>query len=651
MERRIIDSDAEYVLGPWSGGEGQSLVPITDVVAESFLRRWMREEPQRSEIRGLVSDLFPDINLAAVSDDDLLARVCIQVAGGTHLVLYRIERQEGGGEATITLGGAADAQESEPADAPVSDEPQIHPCDFEKVVIKCKHMPDPNEKAGKRTMTAAQFWRSGGVDLNDLPQPPSGSRRAFTRVIEVVGSDVERGADDISVQLQGGPGYTCSRNHPKVTVVDSAGHRQEFEGQTNVTFKAVCRALPPPPETLGNPFALILYYFFPNQGLNMYRIDVESCGVLRDGSYGFGRTQQQVRVYPKDTYKLALEIPALKKKSFERARHTERDGTVVDSRESSSSNALRGESERSSHEESASSEKISVSDTYEYRTRGGGLAETTRSTLDAQNNLSTSTALKKAHPIDNPAREAAASFSFTRNGSDIKGTNTIGQLINAIVNIENEIASVMNFIKEFQPQVGWKFVFEMELFKGELSYEWGYKEWEDHTVFQWWKFEIGMTLFALSLELSFGAQLKVAGVGITAVIFGKTSIDAKISASKESTPADSAPWELAVGSEPTGELGIRAALGDSWVKAEGKLTCGFPFEAKCACSTSEPFHIDWKLEFTGVKAVVVGSVKFVGSIQRSWTVIEERKNWKTGRFPGGDPQQRPLRGQHGIVAH
>jgi hypothetical protein len=53
-----------------------------------------------------------------------------------------------------------------------------------------------------------------------------------------------------------------------------------------------------------------------------------------------------------------------------------------------------------------------------------------------------------------------------------------------------------------------------------------------------------------------------------------------------------------------------------------------------------------------VKANVVGSVKFIGSIQRSWTVVEERKNWKTGRFPGGDPHQKPLRSQHGtITAH
>lgn len=649
MERRIVDVDGEYVLGPGGAApEGVSLVPVPDIVAETFLRRWVRDEPQRTELRSLAAELLPGSDLSCISDDDLVARIAIQIGSGTHLVLYRIEAMQSRSE-TVTLGGAADAQESEPADAPVSDEPQIHPCDFEKVVIKCKHMPDPAEKAGKRTMTAATFWREGGVDRTDLPPPPSGSNRAYTKVIEVVASDVERGADDITIQLQGGPGYTCSRNHPKVTIVDSQQQRQVFEGQTSVTFKAVCRALPPPPETRESPIALMLYYFFPQQGMNMYRVDVESCGVLRDGSYGFGRTQQQIRVYPKDTYKLALEIPALKKKSFERSRQTLNDGTVIDSRESTRSSL--SESETTSHEESTSSSKLTVSDSYEYRTRGGGLKETTESTLDANNHLETGTSLKKVHPIDNPAREAAASFSFTRNGSDIKGASTIGQFINALVNIENQIASVMNFIKEFQPQVGWKFVFEMELFKGELSYEWGYKEWEDHTVYPWWKFEIGMTLFALSLELSFGAQLKVAGVGITAVIFGKTSVDAKVSASKEASPDDPAPWELAVSSEPTGELGIRAALGDGWVKAEGKLTCGFPFEAKCECSTREPFHIDWKLEFTGVKANVVGSVKFIGSIQRSWTVVEERKNWKTGRFPGGDPEQKPLRGQHGIVAH
>lgn len=404
----------------------------------------------------------------------------------------------------------------------------------------------------------------------------------------------------------------------------------------------------PPPEAT-NTFSLIRYYFFPRQTQNMYRIDVEACGVLPGGSHGFGRSQQQVRVYPKDTYKFSAEIPALGKKSYERGRHVTEDGSVVDSTEST--RASLGESETTGHSESVSDQKLSVTDSYAYKTRQGGLEETNTTSLDRNNKLTSSSELEKVDPIDHPAKEAAASISLQRNGTDIQGTQAIGQVVNGIINLQNEIASVMNFIEKFQPQVGWKFVFELELFKGEVSYEWGYKEWEDHTVFEWWKLDIGMKLFSLFLELRFGANLSVCGFGVTVLVFGNTSVDAGVNAEHEAEPGRaSAPWELAVESEPKGELGIRAALGSDWVKAEGKLTCGFPFEAKVECSTREPFHVDWKLDFSGIKASVVGHVRFVGSIQKDWTVIEERKNWKKGRFPSGDTHQKPLRGRHGNVA-
>ena len=35
----------------------------------------------------------------------------------------------------------------------------------------------------------------------------------------------------------------------------------------------------------------------------------------------------------------------------------------------------------------------------------------------------------------------------------------------------------------------------------------------------------------------------------------------------------------------------------------------------------------------GVKAQVTGSVKWVGSIQRTWTLVDAKPKWKHGRFP------------------
>ncbi|MEZ4232948.1 MAG: hypothetical protein R3B89_27460 [Polyangiaceae bacterium] len=583
---------------------------------------------------------------------ELLTRIEGDLRDG-RLVVYRRKPQpakgSGSGGATMAPIGAT-TQEPEPPRRETST-PETHPCAFDSVSLKCSHCPDSD---GKRKLSEIEFKRKGNLTTNTYKQPPSGSKRKFVERLEVVASHEDKGADDITIELKGGPGYTCGHDHPHIDILDlSTGTWDHHQGETNVSFKAKCKALPPPPETFQNPLSLITYYFFPAQTQNQYRVDIESCGLNSDMSHGFGKLTQQVAVFPSDTYKVSLSIPSLKKLNYTKSKSKllgDKKGTTVSTTETENSSPLLRKSESTSSSESSSSDRLESEKSYTVQEGRDGLEETSKESLDGDNNYSSSTELKRVDPVDNPVRDLAASFTFERNGKDVKGSQTIGQFINALVNIQNEIQSVMNFIQEFQPQVGWKFIFELELFKGDLSYEWGFKEWEDQSVYRWWKFEIGMTLFAVKLELSFGASFKVAGVGITAVIFGNVSVDCRISASKEASPDDPSPWESKLAAEPKGELGIRSALGADWVKAEGKLTCGFPFEAVCAASPREPFHIDWKMEFTGVKAVVTGHVKFVGSITKEWTVIAPKKNWKTGKFPSGDENKKPLKGKSGAIA-
>ncbi|MCA9639216.1 MAG: hypothetical protein KC492_00945 [Myxococcales bacterium] len=545
----------------------------------------------------------------------------------------------------------AQTQEQQPPPKREGVTPETHPCDFETIALKCSHCPDSE---GKRKLSQIDFKKQGAVTTNTFKQPPSGSKRKFIDRLQVVANHEDKGADDITIELAGGPGYTCGHAHPHIDILDQAtGKWEHHQGETNVTFKAKCKKLPPPPSAYQNPLSLIRYYFFPQQVLNNYRVDIESCGLKDDMSRGFGRLTQTIDVFPSDTYKISLSIPSLKKLSYTKSKAQllgDKKGTTLSSTETENSSPLLRKSETTSSSESSSGDKIETEKTYAVKEGRDGLQETVKESLDKDNNYSSSTELKKVDPVDHPVRDMAASFTFERNGKDVKGSETIGQFINALVNIQNEIQSVMNFINDFQPQVGWKFIFELELFKGDLSYEWGFKEWEDQSVYKWWKFEIGMTLFAVKLEVSFGASFKVAGVGITAVIFGNVSVDCRISASKEASPDKPEPWQSKLAAEPKGELGIRSALGADWVKAEGKLTCGFPFEAVCVASNDEPFHIDWKLEFTGVKAVVTGHVKFVGSISKEWTVMQPKKNWKTGKFPGGEDNKKPLKGKTGNIA-
>ena len=207
----------------------------------------------------------------------------------------------------------------------------------------------------------------------------------------------------------------------------------------------------------------------------------------------------------------------------------------------------------------------------------------------------------------------------------------------AVASIQNQIQSVMNFIKDFQPQVGWKFGFTIGFFTGDLSLEWGAKEAKDHTVFRWWKFEASMTLVSLELDASFGIDFRVWKVfTVSALIFGKISGEAKLESAAEATP-EKPSWETKVTAGLNGELGIKAALGADWVAAKGKFELGFPFEATPNIHEQDGFGIDWKLEFSGLSAKLEGHIKFAGSFSKTIDIMPKR-TLGSGRFPEGAKQ-------------
>ncbi|MFK7991862.1 MAG: hypothetical protein AB8I08_37945 [Sandaracinaceae bacterium] len=616
---RIFDGGEAFRL---SAGAHGGLGPAwSDVKARAVLARWLRREPQRTQLRRIAARAGGAPLDANLPDEQLLALLLARLRAG-HIAIVPAERERrygvrelvptGEGEDHLTVGEIVD---------------QFRPCDFEVVVLTCKHMGGED-----RTMTDARFWKEGSLTQDNLPAPTG--NYSPTKVLSVTGNDAERAADDITVKLEGGPGYGCSRNHPKITIKDKTGWSEVHKGETTVKFKAKTRRLEVPPAVaLGAPWAVVLFHYFPDL-TNTYTLDVESCGRLDAGEYGFGRSQHQVKCYSDDRYALKVAIPPMKKTSFERARMKHPDGTLAVSRKLESESFTKGEKVSESRTEKSGPGGYESVDSYEYKTRDGALSEkVTTVTGEGQTRED-----GEGDGLDGVGKAIVKGISFTRNGADIEEAAKLGEIINTIADLKKTVQSIADFIKDFQPQVGWKFTFEMELFAGELAAEWGYKEWVDHTVYSAWKFQVEMTLFMLKLEVSFGASLKVWRWEITALIFGNVKVEAKLGASYESTPNSSKPFEVGVEGGPQGELGIRAVLGDSWVKCEGKLTVGIKFEAKAKMSSSDPFHIDWALHGEGVKAKVKASLKWVGSYERTWKLVEPRKNWKKGTFPAAKKQ-------------
>lgn len=487
------------------------------------------------------------------------------------------------------------------ATGPGDSEPaQVTPCDFETIAVKCKH-------CGKdRDLAAFEYTYSGQIEDN-LPRPEPPSKRTFTPNIQLVAGEDERRADTLEVELSGGPGYGCGKSHPTITLTDrdSGEIVKQEQGATKLSQPLTSKKLELPALAHMSPGAIIAYFYFSPKTTKRYVLEVASCGVLADQSPGFRKLSRQVDVFSSDKYKFSLSIPTLANREYKAGPLNAKPPPPNAQPDEDYDDGLGWDEGLKDG-----------SDWFEENEAGEA-------------------------PVNVPIAETGAKVKLTRNSEDIKATAKLGEIVQAFVNIQNEIQSVMNFIKDFQPQVGWKFTFNIGFFTGDLAFEWAAKEAKDHSVFRWWKFEAGLSLVTIELEASFGVDFRVWWARMTVLFSGKVSGEAKLNASCEATP-DEPEWSTTLVVEIKGELSIKGALGADWVAAEGKLELGFPFEATPKIDQDEGLEIDWKLEFNGLTADLTGSIKFAGSFSRSWDIMDKRTLGE-GSFPSGTQQDTGIK--------
>jgi hypothetical protein len=466
------------------------------------------------------------------------------------------------------------------ATGPGDSEPEVvEPCDFETITLECSH-------TGERGFGPVEYSYNGLIQDN-LPRPnPQNGGKPFNPNFQVIAGTSDADADTITIELSGGPGYGCANTHPHVVITDRAtGDKQKHRGKTKVELQAKCKKVELPIFAYMSPSAVLAYFWFSPKTTNRYAIEVESCGVLADQSPGFRKLSRAIDVYSSDTYEFKVSIPSLAKRAYA----------------GSGTRAMQPNAQWVRGDEDGWSKK---------------------------------SAYNQGKPISTAIKETGASIELKRNSESVEATASLGKIVKAIANIQNEIQSVMNFIRDFQPQIGWKFDFSIAVFQGDLSLEWGAKEWKDHTVFRWWKFEADLILLALELEASFGVDFRVWRVfKVTAKIFGKVSGEAKLNSSTEATP-EKPNWEASFAMEIKGELGIQAALGADWVAADGKFELAFPYEAKPSIHEQDGFGIDWKFDFKGLDAKIKGKIKFAGSFEKTIKIMDKR-SLGAGRFPSG----------------
>lgn len=414
--------------------------------------------------------------------------------------------------------------------------------------------------------------------------------------------------------------YHSNAEHPLITIV-GAGRTQQWKGKEEVKHTVYRK-----PSSDNAAKAYLLDKFWPlNVDANVYNINIETCGVREEGSV-VGSHSFEVHVYPSDQYTLTLKIPPFKKTTHESTGEASvyKDGAwgVVSTSKSTTERVgghTTGRSEETAKAYDATA--LATKTTTTTNTDSKGYTSVEQETTGVKNKdtnyyeithslqhgdkklVETISSDEPAKPVKlfrEPSTVSRVELELKRNGTVDDTTAEITKIIETLKYYEHTFKEIMNFIKNFAPQVGWKLTLDISFFSGELALGWGYREHTDNTVFFGWSASVDVKLVEASVELSFGFQATEALIAkVTGTISGsitlkrqveRNSPDQSLMPDKESTSAKG---------EVTGDLNGDASIGIGWLKVERKagINCGFEVEGALCIDRNRGVYIEGKIGF------------------------------------------------------
>ncbi|WP_418320990.1 hypothetical protein [Piscinibacter sakaiensis] len=110
------------------------------------------------------------------------------------------------------------------------------------------------------------------------------------------------------------------------------------------------------------------------------------------------------------------------------------------------------------------------------------------------------------------------------------------------------VQDVWNGLQGLMPTVGWGFEVGIAIMEGELDWQWGFKEFDDHRVFYWEEAGTELTVARIYFRLYIGPRLRILFVKFECVLYGLITLDFGYTASWEvkgpkqvTRPTESAP--------------------------------------------------------------------------------------------------------------
>lgn len=472
------------------------------------------------------------------------------------------------------------------------------PCDFDKIEVKCKHCGKPDKRDIKSVIFALNA--ATGARTNNLQRSPNPRRALITRRFEVAGDD------EVTITLAGGPGYHGAQ-HPMMMLTGPAGVAPVVvRGRTQHVFKLVYahgwvdRALAATRSR--DVFAGLRELLAPPP--SDYRLDVLTCGA-RPQPHVFRRFEYGLIVYPPDTFKIAIALPSWKKVERKSSTSISRDGRRDESSRSTAY-GLSGRETARSESTYDSQRGYVVRQTDTQADRSGGTQRTQTLAESRGGSFSHKDRTGKADATDGLAKSTGKTLTVTHDSKDISSSLKVVEFVEFIADLRANVMKFWDFLQSLTkkaPKIGWSLSLELEFLSGSFEYEWGYREWKDHSVYQYWKAEAALTIASIRAEIAFG--LTVLGVNIQ--VFGAFVAELKVSGAKEADPDRTGPaLTFSQTVNPGLEVGVRGALGD-WVKVIGKIAGNLDIANKMELA---PFKWTVKIDLAEGKGTLTLTSKF-----------------------------------------
>jgi hypothetical protein len=196
-----------------------------------------------------------------------------------------------------------------------------------------------------------------------------------------------------------------------------------------------------------------------------------------------------VEVFPANQYQLTLSIPPLGKASY-----TKESSTNVATGDNTTTTTTTGKT--------GGSESV---------------VGTTTDSTDAETGITVTDDDIKTVPDK-------LQFDFKINGQSSDVSVDITKLLTILQNIQKTIVDIQQLIKNWVPQVGFKFEFSLSFFAGQIMLAWGYKENTDWQTYYGLSAKFSLTVFSISLTLSFGIQMPGLLARVEGTVTGTASL-------------------------------------------------------------------------------------------------------------------------------